>query len=136
MADFWEAIGGKPTGWDDMIGSIAGSGNNNPASSGGSWWDSATDKLKEFGSGLVDTVSDSALDWIKAEAKGKVEGTQYVPGRSETVISEPSPLPYDGPQKEAQAAAAAMQAQTAQYLKWGGIALGVVALAAIVGARR
>ena len=100
------------------------------------WWDEILDKGKELGSGLVDSVSSNALSWVNGELQSKVRSGDYVPGKSETVVSEPSPLPYDGPTKEAQAAAAAVQDQMGKYLKWGGLALGIVAVAAIIGGRR
>lgn len=100
-----------------------------------SFWDDVGDKLKTTGSGLVDTVSGGFLDFANFKIQEEIRGGNYVPGRSETVISEPSPLPYDGPQKEAQAAAAAMSEKMDKFVVWGGVALGAVALFAIVRAR-
>ena len=100
-----------------------------------SFWDSLGDKLGETGSNLLDTVSGGAVQYLDARIQDKVRGGQQVNTRSETIISEESPLPYDGPQKEAQAYAAAMQEKTSKYVMYGGALLGVVALIALARAR-
>lgn len=92
-------------------------------------WDSISGSIGN----AVDTVSEGFEQYVGNRVDGWVN--QYDPGRPETVPAEPSPTPYNGPERGAQQQAAAMSSQLDKLLPWAAIGLGIVAVVALTGSR-
>lgn len=92
-------------------------------------WDSIQGSIGN----AVDTVSDGFGEYVGNEVDSWVNRSD--PGRPETVQPDPSPLPYNGPDRTSQQQAAAMSEQLDKLLPWAAVALAVVAYVAYQGGR-